>query len=94
MIVTPAASVPGVIGECVDAGVKAAVVISAGFRETGPAGAAWKTRFARPAARIDAGDRPNCLGVMSPWAGLNATFAAGIARPGHVAFISHSGAGF
>jgi acetyltransferase len=35
---------------------------------------------------------PNCLGVMSPWNGLNATFAAGMARPGDVAFISQSGA--
>ena len=38
VIVTPAATVPGVIGECVDAGVKAAVVISAGFRERGARG--------------------------------------------------------
>ena len=35
---------------------------------------------------------PNCLGVMSPSSGLNATFAAGIARPGRVAFLSQSGA--
>ena len=35
---------------------------------------------------------PNCLGVMSPISGLNATFAAGMARPGRVAFISQSGA--
>src|SRR5579862_5888651 len=40
VIVTPAATVPGVVGECVDAGVRAAVVISAGFKERGPAGAA------------------------------------------------------
>ena len=35
---------------------------------------------------------PNCLGVMSPLTGLNATFAVGMARPGNVAFISQSGA--
>ena len=35
---------------------------------------------------------PNCLGVMSPLSGLNATFATTIARPGHVGFISQSGA--
>src|SRR3990167_978096 len=35
---------------------------------------------------------PNCLGVMNPITGLNATFAAGMARPGNVAFISQSGA--
>ena len=39
VIVTPASSVPGVVGECVDAGVRSAVVISAGFRESGPEGA-------------------------------------------------------
>src|SRR5881392_667262 len=38
VIVTPAPAVPGVVGECIEAGVKAAIVISAGFREAGPAG--------------------------------------------------------
>src|SRR4051794_17739693 len=45
VIVTPAAAVPGVIGECVQAGVKAAVVISAGFREHGAAGAALEEQI-------------------------------------------------
>src|SRR3954471_19432011 len=39
VVVTPAATVPGVISECVEAGVKGAIVISAGFKETGPEGA-------------------------------------------------------
>src|SRR5262249_46977238 len=93
VIVTPAASVPGVIGECVDAGVKAAVVISAGFRETGAAGVELegqvRAHLQRSSMRVLG---PNCLGVMSPWAGLNATFAAGMALPGNVAFVSQSGA--
>jgi len=93
VIVTPAPTVPGVIGECVDAGVRAAVVISAGFRETGPAGAELEAQvrahLRRGRMRVIG---PNCLGVMSPWAGLNATFAAGMARPGNVAFVSQSGA--
>jgi acetyltransferase len=93
VIVTPAASVPIVVGECIDAGVKAAIIISAGFRETGAAGAGLerqvREQLARGTMRVIG---PNCLGVMSPRGGLNATFAAGMVRPGNVAFVSQSGA--
>jgi acetyltransferase len=93
VICTPAATVPGVVGECVAAGVRAAVVISAGFRELGPQGQELESQVA---ARLR-GSRmrligPNCLGVMNPHTGLNATFAQAIARPGNVAFLSQSGA--
>jgi acetyltransferase len=93
VIVTPAAAVPGVVAQCADLGVPAAVVISAGFREVGPAGAELERRTLAEARR---GHMriigPNCLGVMSPVSGLNATFAAAMARPGSVAFLSQSGA--
>ncbi|HEV2520919.1 MAG TPA: bifunctional acetate--CoA ligase family protein/GNAT family N-acetyltransferase [Candidatus Acidoferrales bacterium] len=93
VIVTPAPTVPGVVGECVDAGVRAAVVISAGFKERGPEGAALEFEIQKQLRR---GTMrfigPNCLGVMSPLAGFNATFARDIARPGNVAFLSQSGA--
>lgn len=92
-IVTPAATVPQVIRECIAAGVKAAVIISAGFKEIGPAGEALE-REVLTAARLG-GMRiigPNCLGIMNPVVGLNVTFASTIARPGNVAFISQSGA--
>jgi len=93
VIVTPAATVPSVIGECVDAGVRSAVVISAGFRERGPEGMELERRVAeqlrRGALRLIG---PNCLGIMNPIIGLNATFAQTIARPGNVAFLSQSGA--
>ena len=93
VIVTPAPTVPGIIRECVDAGVKAAIVVSAGFKETGEAGAALEQQILAEACR---GSMriigPNCLGVMSPVTGLNATFAAGMARPGTVGFVSQSGA--
>jgi acetyltransferase len=93
VIVTPAATVPGLIRECGDAGVRGAIVISAGFKEAGPAGADLERKTIEEAGR----QRmrivgPNCLGVMSPLSGLNATFAAGMARPGSVGFISQSGA--
>ena len=93
VIVTPATTVPGIVGECVQAGVKAAIVISAGFREYGPEGAELERQILD---RVKGSQMrvigPNCLGVMNPVTGLNATFSQQIARPGNVAFISQSGA--
>jgi acetyltransferase len=93
VIVTPAKSVPGIISECADAGVRSAIIISAGFKETGPEGVELERQVLAHARR--GGMRivgPNCLGVMNPITGLNATFAHGIAKKGHIAFISQSGA--
>src|SRR5580658_6509045 len=93
VIVTPAATVPGIVHDCAEEGVKAAIVISAGFKEIGAAGLELERQTLIEARR---GNMriigPNCLGVMSPHTGLNATFAADIARPGSVGFISQSGA--
>ncbi len=93
IVATPALTVPDVIGECVDANVRGAIIVSAGFREVGPAGADLERRIREQAQRgrmriIG----PNCLGVMVPYTGLNATFAGEIARPGSVGFLSQSGA--
>jgi acetyltransferase len=93
VIVTPPPTVPGIIHECAQAGVPGAIIISAGFKETGPAGAALEQQImaeARQARMRIIG--PNCLGVMRPHECLNATFAAGMASPGTVGFISQSGA--
>jgi acetyltransferase len=93
VIVTPAPTVPGIIAECVEAGVKGAIVISAGFKEVGPEGMKLEAEILEHARR---GKMrvigPNCLGVMNPLTGLNATFATAAASPGNVAFISQSGA--
>ncbi|HUH96267.1 MAG TPA: bifunctional acetate--CoA ligase family protein/GNAT family N-acetyltransferase [Anaerolineales bacterium] len=93
VVVTPAPTVPGIIHECVEAGVKGAVIISAGFKETGQAGAELERQVMENAQR---GKMriigPNCLGVMNPTTGLNATFANNMARRGSVGFISQSGA--
>ncbi|MGI8859240.1 MAG: acetate--CoA ligase family protein, partial [Rubrobacteraceae bacterium] len=93
VIVAPAPAVPDIVSECVDAGVEGAIIISAGFRETGPEGAALEEQVMEEARR---GRMrivgPNCLGVMNPNSGLNATFAGNIARPGSVGFLSQSGA--
>ena len=93
VIVTPAPTVPDVIAGCVDAGVRGAIVISAGFKEIGAPGAELERQVLEHARRgrmriIG----PNCLGVMRPYGGLNATFASDMARPGGVAFLSQSGA--
>jgi acetyltransferase len=93
VIVTPAPTVPGVIRECAEAGVKGAIVISAGFKEIGEEGVELERQIlveARKGKMRVIG--PNCLGVMSPVTGLNATFASAMARPGTVGFISQSGA--
>lgn len=93
LIMTPAQSVPQIISDCVDAGVKSAVVISAGFREQGAAGAALeeqiKTHLRRGTLRLLG---PNCMGFMNPTIGLNATFAKTVSGKGSVAFLSQSGA--
>jgi acetyltransferase len=93
VIVTPAPTVPGLIGDCIAQGVRGVVIISAGFKERGAEGLALERqimdKIAGTQMRIIG---PNCLGVMMPLTGLNATFATEIANPGNVGFISQSGA--
>jgi acetyltransferase len=93
VIATPATTVPGIIAECADAGVGAAIILSAGFKEVGTGGADLERQVMAEARR---GKMriigPNCLGVMRPPTGLNATFAGAMALPGSVGFISQSGA--
>jgi acetyltransferase len=93
VIATPAGTVPAVIRECAAADIPAAIIISAGFREIGERGASLEREILDIARR--SGMRivgPNCLGLMSPHHMLNATFASSMARPGHLGFISQSGA--
>ncbi len=92
VIVTPAKIVPIVVQECVEKGVEGVIIISAGFKEIGEEGAKLEQQIldiAQGNMRIIG---PNCLGVMLPLYGMNATFAGAMARPGNVAFISQSGA--
>lgn len=93
IVITPAVTVPDVVRECAAAGVPAVLIISAGFREAGEHGRKLEQEILAEAR--GAGMRiigPNCLGVMSPAARHNATFAGTIALPGDVAFLSQSGA--
>ncbi|HZN23770.1 MAG TPA: CoA-binding protein, partial [Burkholderiales bacterium] len=93
VVATPPPLVPGIIEECGRAGARGAVVITAGFSETGPEGAALENAVLENAKRY--GLRllgPNCLGLMRPEIGLNATFAHGNAIPGSLGVVSQSGA--
>jgi acetyltransferase len=93
VVATPAVTVSPVIAECIEAGAKSAVVISAGFKERGAEGAALeqqiKDQLKRSSLRLIG---PNCLGIMNPTIGLNATFAKDPPHAGSVAFLSQSGA--
>ncbi len=92
VIATPASTVPPLVAECVERGVPAAIIISAGFAELGEPGRHLEQRIrevARGKMRIIG---PNCLGVIHPPTNLNASFAADMARPGNVALLSQSGA--
>ena len=94
VICTPAEQVPDAVRQCGEAGVLGIVIISAGFRETGEAGCALEDQIKAEAARFD-GMRiigPNCLGFIVPGQSLNVSFAGGMPRAGHVAFVSQSGA--
>jgi acetyltransferase len=91
VIATPAATVPQIVGECAAAGVKGAIIISAGFKECGPAGGELEKQILARRGRMRI-IGPNCVGVMLPHIGLNATFAKQLALPGNIGFISQSGA--
>jgi acetyltransferase len=93
IIATPAQGVPDIIQELGARGTKAAIVITAGFGERGEEGLALQTRMleaSRPHALRIVG--PNCIGLLAPGAGLNASFAHRMAHRGSTAFITQSGA--
>src|ERR1035438_8685627 len=85
VIITLPPSIPGLIRECGENGVQGAIVISAGFKEIGPEGAELERQLLVEAQKANIRIiGPNCLGVMSPLSGMNATFATTVARPGSV----------
>lgn len=93
IIATPAHTVPDIIESCGRHGIKAAVVITAGFAEIGPEGQALEQALLAAAHRYRIRlIGPNCLGIMRPHIGLNATFNKGGANTGNIAFVSQSGA--
>ncbi|PTD98100.1 bifunctional acetate--CoA ligase family protein/GNAT family N-acetyltransferase [Pseudothauera lacus] len=93
VIAVRAEKVPAIIDSCGRAGVKAVIVLSAGFSETGPRGAKLERQVVEAARRHRIRLLgPNCLGIMRPELGLNATFAHATANKGSIGLISQSGA--
>lgn len=94
VICTPARTIPALIQQCGEAGIRGIVILSAGFRELGAAGRELEQQLLT-IARKYSGMRivgPNCLGLMAPYAKLNASFATDMPLSGNIAFISQSGA--
>jgi acetyltransferase len=97
VIATPASAVPDILHQCGMAGLKAAVILSAGFGEGGETDRSTGKRLMQESLEIAQrfGLRlmgPNCLGLMRPSIGLNATFSHNQALPGKLALVSQSGA--
>lgn len=95
VIAVPAAVVVAALRNCAEAGARAAIVLSAGFKEIGAAGAALEAELTLAAHESGISVLgPNCLGLMNTDAGveLNASFASQLPRPGGIAFMSQSGA--
>jgi acetyltransferase len=93
VIIIPAESTAAVLEDCGKRGVKAAIIISGGFREVGPEGAAREGAILEIARRY--GMRlmgPNGIGVIDANTPLNTTFAPGMIGAGFIDFVSQSGA--
>ncbi len=92
VILLPAKLVPQVLEGCGRRGLKAAIIVSGGFKEAGPSGALLEAECVAIARRY--GLRligPNCIGAIDPQTGLNTTFIMGMPQPGRIGFLSQSG---
>ena len=93
IIATPAKTVPDVMDECGRAKVKGVIIVSGGFKETGPEGKALEEKILEVAKKYDIRVvGPNCIGIIHPKINLNATFLDKMPKPGNIAFLSQSGA--
>ncbi len=93
VVATPAETVPEVVHQAGEHGVRAVIVLSAGFGEADGQGAALMRPLLQEVHRY--GMRlvgPNCLGIITPRLGINATFSKNAAKPGSLALVSQSGA--
>lgn len=93
VIATPAKTIPPIVRQCGEKGIRALIVISAGFGELGEAGKRLQQEILDTAGRY--GIRligPNCLGLIRPGSHLNATFGYGAVKEGNLALVSQSGA--
>ena len=93
VIIAPAPATPGIMEQAGQRGIRAAVIISGGFSESGPQGAALENQVAEIARRY--GVRlmgPNCIGVIDTHTPLDTTFVPDMPKPGVITFVSQSGA--
>jgi len=93
IIVVPARVVPEVLRSCVQAKIPTAIVISAGFKESGPEGEQLERELVEIVKESEIRlIGPNCLGIMNPHVGFNGSFSSSLPLAGSLAFISQSGA--
>ncbi len=93
VIVLPANLIPEALISCGEKGVRAAIIISGGFKEIGPSGAILEQQCAAIGKRYSMRlIGPNCVGTLDLYSGLNTTFIKGIPEKGHIGFVSQSGA--
>ena len=93
VVVVPPRSVSDVIGQCGEKGIDSAVIITAGFKESGSEGTKLEDELVQKAK--ESGIRfigPNCLGIIDTHSGINASFAKGMPSKGNIGFFSQSGA--
>lgn len=93
VVAIPSQFVPSILKDCVNRGIGAVVIISAGFKESGKQGSQLERELVETiknsSIRVLG---PNCLGIIDTASSLNASFAAGMPSPGNIAFFSQSGA--
>jgi acetyltransferase len=93
VIMIPAPLVPAALEQCGQRGLKAVIVVTGGFRETGAEGAERERELKAIAETYHMRLMgPNCVGVMDAHLPLDTTFITMMPEPGHIAFVSHSGA--
>jgi acyl-CoA synthetase (NDP forming) len=93
VVAIPAPGVPALMDDLGSKGVRLVIIVSSGFREVGDAGKRLEDQVLEKARLY--GMRvvgPNCLGVILPHKKINTTFDPISPRPGHIGFISQSGA--
>ncbi len=92
VFVLPTKVVPEILEECGRAGIKRAIIVSAGFGEMGPEGKLQQDRIVELARTYDISFiGPNCIGVVNPYAKFNTTFYPYEAVPGFIGMASQSG---
>jgi acetate---CoA ligase (ADP-forming) len=93
VVIVPAAGVPRTIEACGQRGIRWAVIVSGGFRETDQAGAELERQIVAIAQRYNLRlIGPNCIGLIDTHLPFNTTFIKSVPQPGEIAFVSQSGA--